>query len=188
MDETPEREIILVPIDQVRVLNPRARDSRRHKEIIANIAQVGLKKPITICRVKRRRKDEPEYDLVCGQGRLEAYEALGEPLIPAILIDVSKEERLLMSLVENMARRNPTSLETAKDVVAMKERGDSNVEIARKTGLSDAYVAGLLNLWREGEHRLLNAVEKGRIPISVAVMIAGAEGKAVQRALTKAYE
>jgi len=188
MKESEEREITIVPIDQVRVLNPRARDQHRHKQIVANIAQVGLKKPITVSPAKRRKEGAPQYDLVCGQGRLEAYQALGEALIPAIVMDVPKEERLLMSLVENMARRLPTSIEMVKDIVAMKERGDTTVEIARKTGLSDKYVSGLVNLYRQGELRLLNAVEKGRVPITVAIMIAGAEGAGVQHALTDAYE
>ena len=66
---------------------------------------VGLKKPITVSQ----RATEPDgtmYDLVCGQGRIEAILELGGSEVPAIVIDASPEERQLMSLVENIARRN----------------------------------------------------------------------------------
>ncbi len=66
----------LIPVDQVDVVNPRLRNTRLFKEIVGNIAELGLKKPITV--TKRTRSDGPRYDLVCGQGRLEAYRLLGQ--------------------------------------------------------------------------------------------------------------
>ena len=36
--------------------------------------------------------DGKEYDLVCGQGRLEAYIANNQTEIPAIIIDADEEE------------------------------------------------------------------------------------------------
>jgi len=51
-----------------------------------------------------------------------------------------------------------------------------------------SYVNGFLKLLAKGEERLLGAVEKGQIPISVAVTIAGANDAGVQRALAEAYE
>ena len=44
------------------------------------------------------------YDLVCGQGRLEAFVALGQNEIPAIVIEASEEDCYVMSLVENQWR------------------------------------------------------------------------------------
>jgi ParB family transcriptional regulator, chromosome partitioning protein len=72
-DETQSVEMI--PIDRIVVINPRLRNKRIFREIISNIANIGLKKPITVTR-----RDGPEglrYDLICGQGRIEAYQALG---------------------------------------------------------------------------------------------------------------
>ena len=43
--------------------------------------------------------------VICGQGRIEACRILGFTEIPAIIVDISKEDRMLRSLVENMARR-----------------------------------------------------------------------------------
>ena len=66
----------MIPIDRITVINPRVRNKKIFKEIISNIAELGLKKPITVTR--RDDTDGPRYDLVCGQGRLEAYQALGQ--------------------------------------------------------------------------------------------------------------
>ena len=62
----------------------------------------------------------------------------------------------------------------------MRENGDPPAEIARKTGLVVSYVNAILKLLAKGEERLLGAVEKGQIPISVAIMIAGSNDAAVQ--------
>ena len=70
----------------------------------------------------------------------------------------------------------------------MKSRGYSTSEIAKKTGLSYEYVAGVIRLLENGEERLLRAVESGMMPISVAVDIADAEDGDVQAALQAAYE
>ena len=66
--------IELVPIERITVINPRVRSKKIFKEIISNIAELGLKRPITVSR--RDDADGPRYALVCGQGRLEAYQAL----------------------------------------------------------------------------------------------------------------
>ena len=60
----------LVPINKIRVLNPRARNKAKFSEIVTNVSKVGLKRPITVCP---RAGSGGEYDLVCGQGRLEAF-------------------------------------------------------------------------------------------------------------------
>ena len=93
----------MIPVDRITVINPRVRNKKIFKEIVDNIAQLGLKKPITVTR--RDDPDGPRYDLVCGQGRLEAYQALGQTEIPALVVDADAEDCLLMSLVENLARR-----------------------------------------------------------------------------------
>ena len=178
----------MVPIDQITVVNARSRGSSKFKQIVANIGRIGLKKPITLARRNGRGGGPPHYDLVCGQGRLEAYKALGGTEVPAIVIDATKEEVLLMSLIENLARRRHTSVELAKEIAAMKERGHDFNEIARKTDLDVSYVRGIVRLLNKGEERLLQAVEKGSIPISIAITIASSDDQAVQRALAEAYE
>jgi ParB family chromosome partitioning protein len=49
-------------------------------------------------------------------------------------------------------------------------------------------VADIAHLQKNGQHRLITAVEKGRIPFSVAMQIAKADEDGIQQALCQAYE
>jgi len=174
----------MIPISQVRLLNPRARSKAKFNDMVKNIAAVGLKKPITVAE----REGEPGlYDLICGQGRLEAYQALGQETVPALVRRVPKHDRYIMSLVENVARCQTSSMDLARELHALRARGYSNAESAAKVGVSDAYVSLLLRLLDNGEERLIRAVEHGEIPINVAVDIAASDDAAIQRSLAEAY-
>ena len=61
-----------IEISKINILNPRDRNKQIAGEIKKNIEDVGLKRPITVTK-KAVPIDVYEYDLVCGQGRLEAY-------------------------------------------------------------------------------------------------------------------
>ena len=101
----------LVPIDKIRVINLRSRNKTKFREIVENISKVGLKKPITVSR----RDGEDGFDLVCGQGRLEAFVACMEsegihiletpPFLGPLLIDAGV-----------LTRRGPSAQER-KDIV-----------------------------------------------------------------------
>ncbi|MGC8625499.1 MAG: plasmid partitioning protein RepB C-terminal domain-containing protein [Phycisphaerae bacterium] len=177
----------MIPIEQIHVVNPRSRGQFKFRQIADNITMLGLKRPITVAR-RTTPSGTFTYDLVCGQGRLEACRGTGSQFIPAIVLEISREELLLMSLVENLARKRNTTVEMAKEIAAMKERGVDFSEIARRTNLDITYVRGIIRLLNKGESGLLRAVESGHIPISVAMTIACSDDEAVQRALTEAYE
>lgn len=156
------------------------------ESIIANIGTLGLKKPITVTRRPDAPDDKP-YDLVCGQGRLEAYRALGKDTIPAITIETSKDEAYLMSLVENIARRSPTPVELLKEIITLKDAGLSPEQIGAKLDLDRTYVYTAMHLLQHGEHTLLQEVERGHIPVSVAMKISTAADHDLQAALREAY-
>jgi ParB family chromosome partitioning protein len=184
---TEAPEVQLIPVDAITVTNPRVRNRKIFKEIVTNIAEIGLKRPITV--TQRETQDGLKYDLICGQGRLEAYQALGQGSIPAFVVDADAETSLVMSLVENLARRQHQAVDLLRDIGGMEERGYGEADIAKKTGLTVEYVRSVLHLLRAGEHRLLSAVESGQVPLSVAVDIAASsDDAAVQNILQQAYE
>lgn len=182
----PAQRIEWIPIERIKVLNPRLRNKRVFRAIVENIAQIGLKRPVTVTRTTE--SDGPFYDLVCGQGRLEAYRELGQKEVPALVVSADTEDCLIASLVENCARRQHKAIDLLQDIGRMRTRGYSETEIARKTGLSYEYVHGVSRLLEKGEHRLLIAVESRAIPLSVAIDIAEASDHNVQHALHHAYE
>lgn len=175
-----------IPLDQIEVVNPRSRNQKTFREIVDNIADIGLKRPITVAR--RNGPGGLRYDLVCGQGRLEAYRSLNQPLIPAIVVTANSEDCMVMSLVENLARRQHRAIDLLRDLEGLKRRGYDEIDIAAKTGLTLEYVRAVVRLLETGEHRLLRAVESGHLPISVAVEIANSPDLEVQCVLHEAYE
>jgi ParB family chromosome partitioning protein len=179
-------KVQLVPIDRITVINPRKRNRKVFEGIVRSISQLGLKRPITV--IRKANPDGETFDLVCGQGRMEAFKVLGQTEIPALVIEATTEEALVMGLVENVARRQHRAIDLLQDVEGMKRRGYSIEQIARKTDLSPDYVRGVIRLIENGEHRLLKAVEAGTMPISVAMQIAESPDEEVQSALQQAYE
>jgi ParB family chromosome partitioning protein len=192
MHETPE-SVTLIPIDRIEVLNSRDRNLRVFEEIVHNIKQIGLKKPITV--TQRASDDgEPSYLLVCGEGRLNAFRILGETHIPALVVDVDDEDAFIMSLAENIARRAYRPLEILADIEVLRDRGYSEELIIEKTGLSPKYVKDIVFLLDKGEERLIEGVQRGNIPLTTALEIARAaenvtEGEAnLGDLLQEAYE
>ena len=125
-------EIKMIPIDKIHILNPRVRNQKLFQAIAKNIADVGLKRPITV-RLGSQVSGK-DYDLVCGQGRMEAFQQAGKKQIPAIVINASEEEALVMSLVENLARRMHRSVDVLQGVEILKRQGYDVKTISQKTG------------------------------------------------------
>lgn len=157
-------------------------------EIVTSVREVGLKRPITVSRRNEPTEDGKLFDLVCGQGRIEAFLELGESTIPAIVTSVSREDQFLMSLVENLARRQPSNRDILREVTVLRSRGYKTERIAEKLGVERAYAFGLVHLIEHGEESLVEHVEAGRLPLSVAIDIAGGDDHAVSLALSDAYQ
>jgi ParB family chromosome partitioning protein len=176
-----------IPISEIRIVNPRTRSKVRFQTIVNSIESVGLKKPITVTK-RSMAEDGTQYDVVCGQGRIEAFLALQQVTIPANVIDASREDQFLMSLVENIARRPPTNKDLFREVVSLKQRGYSPKEIAAKLGRDLEYITAINRLIEKDQAFLVEAVEANRIPITIALLIASSDDPGVQDALQQAYE
>jgi ParB family chromosome partitioning protein len=183
-----EQIVEQVPIAEIHIANPRPRNRTRWQMIVANIREVGLKKPITVVRRLEADAEGKLYDLVCGQGRIEAFLALGETSIPSIVTSASREDQFLMSLVENIARRPPSNRDILREVRSLRERGYNITDIAKKIGMERMYISGIVHLIEHEEPGLIDAVEGGRLPISVAVEIANGKDQEISNALSEAYE
>ncbi|MGB8409735.1 MAG: ParB/RepB/Spo0J family partition protein, partial [Gallionella sp.] len=146
-------EMQMIPLDRIDVLNPRERNKGVFDEIVGNIKAIGLKKPITV--TPRKGPDGSErYLLICGEGRMKAFRSLGEKTIPALVVAVSDENAFIMSLAENIARRQYRPLELLAGIEQLRDQGYDKKIIAQKTGLTVEYVQGILILLKNGEERL----------------------------------
>lgn len=180
--------IAQVPISAIRIVNPRSRSKVKWQTIVQSISTVGLKRPVTVIRRPAPDSQGRVYDLVCGQGRVEAVAALGEESIPAIIIEVPQDDLLLMSLVENIARRPPSNTAMLHEVRILREKGYSIEQVATKLGVDRTYIYGIVHLVEKGEEELVKSVEAGRLPLSVATEIAAGNDQQVSRALSEAYD
>ena len=148
MTDTEDRIVIeLITIERITVLNPRVRDRKKFREIVDSIRKVGLKQPIKVSRAKGA-DGEIAYNLVYGQGRLEAFVALGQKEIPAIVTDLSEDDSLLMGLVENVARRQHRPVEMLRAIGTLHEQGYTDRQIAAKIGYSTDYVVKIRRSWK----------------------------------------
>lgn len=179
--------IEMVPIAQINVLNPRSRNRRVHQEIIDNIDSVGLKRPIVVSR-SRQKHDRFRFDLICGQGRIEAFQKLGLLEIPSFVIDADPEHCLMLSVVENVARRHHRPIDQMREIGELRVRGNSDTQIASMIGVTTSWVNMIAHLLDHGEERLLDAVECELIDINSAIDISRGSDADVQNFLMDEYK
>ena len=181
-----EREYRFIPIDQIAVPNPRNRCEKQFQENLRSIQEVGLQNPPTVN--KRYFKETGKYDLVCGQGRWEIHKKLNETEILVEVIDVDKGEAFILSLVENIARARPASIEFARVIVSMFDAGMNYDELSKITGHDRHFLGDYIILMKKGEERLIAGVEAGVFPITFAKDVAKSSDADIQRLLMDAFE
>ncbi|KAB2968090.1 plasmid partitioning protein RepB C-terminal domain-containing protein [Zoogloea sp.] len=179
--------VVMISIDRIDVLNPRSRNKKQHLEIVENIRSIGLKRPITVSR-RTLPDGSHRYNLICGQGRLEAFKLLDQDSIPAFVTEASEEDCLVMSLVENIARRQHRPIDLMREVGELRKRGHNDSEIAQRIGVTPSWVNMIAGLLEKGEEKLLSAVEAGSIPLSMATDIARSSDAELQNLLAGAYQ
>ena len=113
-------------------------------ELATSIAENGLLQPLLVRRISERR-----YQLICGERRLMAVRSLDMPSVDAIIYDVESGESAVMSLVENIHRRNLSFFEEARAISNLINIwGISQEEAAKKLGRSQPAIANKLRLLR----------------------------------------
>ena len=81
MDNVPDivpmqaRRYEAIPVDKIKVINPRNRDAEQFEMNVESIDHVGLMKPIRVNDKFLERTGM--YELICGEGRLLAHQRLG---------------------------------------------------------------------------------------------------------------
>jgi len=175
-----------IPIHEIEVVNPRERDIDRFEEIVMSIKQLGVLKPIL---VNAQYYDEKGvYELLCGEGRLLACKRLNRRTILAEVVSCPRKTGYIVSLVENMARKKYSTIELARLLYDLNEKGASVVELSRITNRSKTFVTQYLGLMKKGEERLIKAVEENRLPISIAARIATSSDPNIQELLLEAVQ
>lgn len=175
-----------IPIDKVKVINSRSRDQDQFEMNVTSIDSVGLLKPIRVN--DKFLESSGTYELICGEGRLLAHRQLGREKVLAEVVTCTRKEALLQSLVENIARTKPGSMDFARELKRLRDEGWPYEEIARIACKSEKYIRDYIRLVEQGEDRLIHGVETGIFPIKFAVQVATTDDSQLQNLLMDAFD
>ena len=113
-------------------------------ELADSIRAHGILQPLSV-----RRKGGGRYELIAGERRLRAAMICGLEQVPCLVLEVSRESSCLLSLIENLQRRDLDFWEEAKALERLTTvYGLSQEEAAAKVGKSQSAVANKLRLLR----------------------------------------
>lgn len=138
---------VQLDVDAIKPFIRRARESEGFELLKASIREIGLKIPIQVRDIsdrkaeKRKRPDGGHYrfELICGQGRLEAHRQLRIPKIAALVINAPELEVVGRFLAENMIRKPLPWAEKARLVKADLDAGMSTDKVAKKFFISQKH-------------------------------------------------
>ena len=181
-----DRRFKEIPLDSSKVLNSRTRDPEQFQMNIQSIDATGLLKPIRVNDKFYSRSGY--YELICGEGRLIAHQRLGRTTILSEIVTCSRKEAYLQSLIENLARRKPGTMEFARELKRLHDAGWDFDQIAKIACKNRDYIREYICLVDQGEDRLIRGVEKGIIPISFAFQVAHANKSEIQNLLLDAFD
>jgi len=113
-------------------------------ELAASIAANGVVQPILVRPLAGGR-----FQLIAGERRWRASKLAGKPTVPAILRQVSDEQAMEITIVENLQREDLNPMEQARAFERLsREFHMTQEQIAHRTGKDRATVANFLRLLR----------------------------------------
>ena len=181
-----DRRREMIPVDKVKVINSRKRDEQQFALNVQSIEANGQLKDI---RVNDKFLEKSGfYELICGEGRLIAHKRLNHSEIRAEIVTCTRKQAYLESLVENLARSRPGTMEFARELKSLHDEGWSYEQIAKIACRTVEYIRQYIRLVENGEERLIQGVEQGVFPISFAVLVASSEDSAIQNVLMDAFD
>jgi ParB family transcriptional regulator, chromosome partitioning protein len=117
-------------------------DEEALEELKTSIREVGLLQPIVV-----REIGDGRYELVMGERRWRAAQAVGKDTIPAIVRDTRDDAMLRDALLENIHRANLNPLEEAAAYQQLLEEfGATHEELARRIGRSRPQISNTIRL------------------------------------------
>ena len=162
--ETPVGKLLPLSSIQPNADQPRS-DVGDLADLIASVRDKGVLEPILVRPLGGASEEAPEasggqatltgvasatarmYEIVAGERRYRAALAAGLFEIPAIELDVTPEEALEITLIENLQRKDLNPFEEAEGYRALSQlHGYTQEQIAKATGRSRSLVAESLSL------------------------------------------
>jgi ParB family chromosome partitioning protein len=119
-------------------------DDAQLAELAASIIANGVVQPVLVRPLANGR-----FQLIAGERRWRASELAGKKTVPAILRQVSDEQAMEITIVENLQRADLNSMEQARAFERLsREFHMTQEQMAVRTGKDRATVANFLRLLR----------------------------------------
>ena len=127
------------------------------QELAQSIKENGLIQPIIV-----RKSPVLGYEILAGERRYRASIVAGLSEVPVIVKQLSDQDMMLHSIIENLQRENLNPIEEAKAYQSLIDKGFTHTEIAEKMGKSRPYITNLVRLLGLPKH-ILAEVESGKL-------------------------
>ena len=135
-------------------------DEKSLNELAQSISAQGVLQPLV---VRKHPKFPNQYELVAGERRWRALKQIDVAQVPVVLRNVSDNEILEVSLLENIQRENLTVIEEAQSYHDLLQiHGYTQEELSKKLGRDRSTIANMLRLLQLPS-ALKNDLETGRI-------------------------
>ncbi|SDN68565.1 ParB/RepB/Spo0J family partition protein [Acetanaerobacterium elongatum] len=128
-------------------------DSDELQSLAESIRYNGVLQPLTVRRMK-----DGLYELIAGERRLRAAKMIQLDVVPCIVVDTTGQQSALLSVLENLQRKDLTFFEEAMAYSALiRDWGITQEQAAVKLGKAQSTIANKLRLLRltEAEQRLI---------------------------------
>jgi ParB family transcriptional regulator, chromosome partitioning protein len=152
------REIALDSIDPNPYQTRTHLDEAALEELAASIRANGVVQPIVV-----RYIDGNRYQLIAGQRRWAAAQRAGLSTIPAVARQVSNEQAMEMTIIENLQREDLNAMEQARAFERLaREFGLTQEQMSERTGKDRASISNFLRLLRLPEY-VQSLIQRGEL-------------------------
>ena len=135
-------------------------DEKSLNELAQSISAQGVLQPLV---VRKHPEFANQYELVAGERRWRALKQIDVAQVPVVLRNISDNEILEISLLENIQRENLTVIEEAQSYHDLLQiHGYTQEELSKKLGRDRSTIANMLRLLQLPS-ALKNDLETGRI-------------------------
>ena len=161
-------EIISITDIQKNPYQPRKEfDGEKLDELAQSIKENGVIQPIIV-----RQSPVIGYEILAGERRYRASLLAGLTSIPAVVKQLSDQEMMVQSIIENLQRENLNPIEEARAYESLVEKGFTHTEIADKMGKSRPYISNSIRLLSLPE-QIISEVENGKLSQAHARSLVG---------------
>lgn len=149
------------------------------EELAESIKQHGVLQPLLV------RKIDAGYEIVAGERRFRAARKAGLKEVPCLIKELTDEQNLLISLIENIQREDLNPIDEAMGIERMiTQYGMTQESAAKSLGKSRPYIANAVRLLKLDDY-VKNALIEKKISQGHAKAICGIDNSEKQKAVTK---